>query len=409
MAANISQPEDKKAKMSLGLIFLTVFIDLVGFGLIIPVLPTYAQQLHASDAMVGLVIAAYSLMQFLFMPFWGRLSDKVGRKPILLISLTASVIGYILWGFSTALPMLFLARMVAGAGNANIAVAQAYVADVTTAENRTKGMAMIGIAFGLGFVLGPAIGGFAAGLGLQTIGFIAAGFSLVDLILTAVILPEPARRSHAGEERFGNGMGFFLDTLKDKKLSTSLAIFFLSTFAFANMEATLVLLTQQYFNFTPKLNSYLFVYVGVLILLVQGGLVRRMAKKGIEKRMVISGCFLTAIGLLFTPATHTVVGLCVALAFLAVGSGINTPANQSILSKLSPPEKVGGVLGVGQSLSTLGRILGPAIGTAAFGYFGAFSPYAIGAVAMLVAFVFSLKLPTPDKSAPAAQPVETTV
>jgi len=409
MAANNSATGDKKAKMSLGLIFLTVFIDLVGFGLIIPILPTYAQQLHASDAMVGLVIAAYSLMQFLFMPFWGRLSDKVGRKPILLISLTASVIGYVLWGFSYSLPMLFLARMVAGAGNANIAVAQAYVADVTTAENRTKGMALIGIAFGLGFVFGPAIGGFAAGLGLQTIGFIAAGFSLVDLVLTALILPEPEKRSHAGEERFGNGNAFIMQTLKDKKLSTSLAIFFLSTFAFANMEATLVLLTQQYFHFTPQQNSNLFVYVGVLILLVQGGLVRRLAKKNIEKRMVSAGCFLTAIGLLFTPVFHSVVGLCVALAFLAVGSGINTPANQSILSKLSPPEKVGGVLGVGQSLSTLGRILGPAVGAAAFGTLGAFCPYVIGAVAMVVAFLFSLKLPAPDKSAPTAQPVQTAV
>ncbi|MGH9548958.1 MAG: MFS transporter, partial [Terriglobales bacterium] len=180
---------DKRAKSSLALIFLTVFIDLVGFGVIIPILPTYAQQLHADKATVGLLIASYSVMQLLFMPVWGRLSDKVGRKPILLVSLAASCIGYLIWGFSAALPMLFLSRLIAGAGNANIAVAQAYISDVTDEENRTKGMAVIGIAFGLGFVLGPAIGAGCAGFGLEKIGFIAASLSFIDLVLTAIILP----------------------------------------------------------------------------------------------------------------------------------------------------------------------------------------------------------------------------
>src|ERR1700722_18994866 len=150
-------------KKALGLIFLTVFIDLIGFGLIIPVMPSYAKELHASDLQVGLLIASYSLMQLVFAPFWGRLSDHVGRRPILLVSLLASSIGYLIWGWSHSLTGLFIARLVAGAGNANISVAQAYVADVTTAENRAKGMGLIGAAFGLGFVLGPAIGGLCLG------------------------------------------------------------------------------------------------------------------------------------------------------------------------------------------------------------------------------------------------------
>jgi len=405
-----STADDKKGRMALGLIFLTVFIDLIGFGLIIPVLPTYALQLHADDTTAGLLIASYSLAQFLVMPFWGRLSDKVGRRPILLVSLFASFLGYLMWGFAGSLPLLFISRLIAGAGNANIAVAQAYVSDVTTEENRTKGMALIGIAFGLGFVLGPAIGGFCVkfGLSLNTIGFIAAGLSLIDLILTALILPEPAKRSQAGTERFGLGFGFYLKSITDKKLRDSLAIFFLSTFAFANMEATIVFLTRDYFKFGPAENSYLFVYIGFLIVLVQGGLVRRMTKKNIEKRMVMAGTLLLAIGLLLTPAFHSVVGLCVAMAVLALGSGINTPANQSILSKLAPVSQVGGVMGVGQSLSTLGRILGPAIGGYTFQHMGVAAPYCVGAVAMMVAFLLSFKLPTPD-TAQAPKPAETAV
>src|SRR5277367_3962124 len=148
-----------RGKSPLLIIFFTVLIDLIGFGLIIPIMPSYARALHASDATVGLLFASYSLMQFICMPFWGRLSDRVGRRTILLISLSASAIGYLIWGFSNSLVMLFVARLVAGAGNANIAVAQAYVNDVTTPENRAKGMGLIGAAFGLGFVLGPVLGG----------------------------------------------------------------------------------------------------------------------------------------------------------------------------------------------------------------------------------------------------------
>lgn len=405
-ALDNSADSGKKAKMALGLIFLTVFIDLVGFGLIIPVLPTYAQQLHADETTIGFLIAVYSLMQFLLMPFWGRLSDKIGRRPVLLISLFASFAGYVIWGFSNSLPLLFLARIVAGAGNANLAVAQAYVADVTSEENRTKGMAMIGIAFGLGFVLGPAIGGFCSHLGLNVVGYIAAALSLVDLIFTAAILPEPQKRSNAATERYGLGIDFYLKTVQNPRFRESLLIFFLSTFAFAGMETTLVLLTKDYFGFTPIQNSMLFVYVGVLILLVQGGLVRRMTKKNIEKRMISAGTLITAFGLALAPAFHNVPMLCVALFLLALGSGINTPSNQSILSKLAPTEKMGGILGVGQSVATLGRILGPALAGFAYQHYGPAVPYWVGAAVMLIACAFSGRLPLPEPRNQETRPVE---
>jgi MFS transporter, DHA1 family, tetracycline resistance protein len=403
-------PEKKKGKPVLFLLFLTVFIDLLGFGLVIPVMPTYAQQFHASAFVVGCVVASYSLAQFFFTPFWGRLSDKVGRRPVMLISLAASAIGYLIWGFSNSLLLLFVSRLVAGAGNANIAVAQAYVADVTNDETRSKGMGAIGAAFGLGFVLGPAMGGFLSSkkllstIGLasmadhnmQMIGFVAAFFSILDLVLTFFLLPEPEKRSHSGEERFGVGPGFVMQTLTHKNLRTSLAIFFMSTFAFANMEATIVLLTQNKFAFTAVENSLLFTWIGFWICLVQGGGIHKMARKYGEKKLISLGTFILIFGLLLTPFMPSVPALYGIMAVLAIGSGINSPSNQSILSKLAPGESVGGVLGVGQSLSTLGRIVGPLVGGYLFGHCGENSPYIVGAIAMAIAFGLSLTIPLPD-------------
>ncbi len=398
--ADSGQIKTKAAgKKALALIFLTVFIDLIGFGLIIPIMPSYAKELQASDLQVGLLIASYSFMQLLFAPFWGRLSDHVGRKPILLFSLAVSSIGYLIWGWGHSLTSLFVARLVAGAGNANIPVAQAYVADVTTAENRAKGMGLIGAAFGLGFVLGPAIGGFCVShhaSGLQTIGFVAAGISLIDLVLTFFLLPEPEKRSQAGAERFSLDPAFYLRTVTNPRLTISLLIFFLSTFAFANMEATIVLLTRQKFNFSPFENSIMFTYIGLLIVFVQGGMIHRLAKKYGEKHLIAAGTILVFFGLAlipFAPLFPNLILLATALALLAFGSGINNPSNQSLLSKLAPQENMGGVLGVGQSISTLGRILGPIIGGATFQYIGMDSPYVIGAVVMMVAFALSFALP----------------
>lgn len=386
-------PAHRKALL---LVALTVFIDLVGFGLIIPALPTFAQELNADDLTVGLLIAVYSLMQFIFMPFWGRLSDKVGRKKILLTSLCFSSVGYLLWGFAANnLMLLFFARAIAGFGNANIAVAQAYIADVTTRETRAKGMGLIGAAFGLGFVLGPAIGGgmSAMGIGLASFGFVALGFSLLDLLFTAIYLPEPQKRSSAGADRFPMGASFYMETIQNPKLRVSLLIFFISTFAFANMEATLILLTNKQFQFTTVQNALMFVYIGVLMVIVQGRLIHGLSKAYGEKKLITTGAFLIAIGLVMTPFSNNVAMLYVALAFLAFGSGFATPANQSLLSKLAPEEKMGGVLGIGQSLSTLGRIIGPSLGCYLFQTMGVSSPYLVGASAMIVVLLLSLSLP----------------
>lgn len=390
-----SSATDKPDKKSLLLIGLTVFIDLIGFGLIIPAMPTYAQQFHADDFTIGLLIAVYSLMQFIFMPFWGRLSDKIGRKPVLLISLCFSCIGYATWGFSNSLVMLFIARAVAGFGNANLAVAQAYIADVTTKDTRAKGMGLVGAAFGLGFVLGPALGGActAMGLSLAYLGFVALAFSALDFIFTAAFLPEPKQRSSAGAERYPMGLSFYLSTLCDPKLRVSLLIFFMATFAFANMEATLILLTIKNFHFGTFENSMMFTYIGVLMVIVQGRLIHGLSKKYGEKKLISIGAGLNVIGLLLTPFSPAVWVLYVALAFLAAGSGLATPANQSLLSKLAPSDRMGGTMGVGQSLSTLGRIVGPALGCYLFQNLGVSSPYIVGAACMAIVVGLSFAVP----------------
>jgi MFS transporter, DHA1 family, tetracycline resistance protein len=387
--------EKRKMNSALGLMFLTVFIDLIGFGIIIPLLPLYAKQFGANALTVGLLLTSYSLMQFFFAPMWGRLSDRIGRRPVLLISLMASALGYIIWGFSNSLAMLFLSRIVAGFGNANLAVAQAYVSDVTSEDYRSQGMGMIGAAFGLGFVLGPAIAGIAICCGVHPnmLGFIAASFSIADLIFTALVLPEPENRKGSAHNPFSLGIGFYLRTVFNKNFVLPFFIIFISTFSFANMETTLVLLTNKYFNFTMVQNSYLFTGLGLVMVFIQGVLIRRIGKKYPEALLISVGTALVAIGLVLTPATHSLAVLCFALIVLATGSGINNPSTSSLLSKLCPRNETGGVMGVGQSMSTLGRILGPVAGGYLFDAIGVSSPYWLGASCMLIACLLSLRLP----------------
>lgn len=402
------QKDGEKSRMhlALGLMFLTVFIDLIGFGIVIPLLPLYAKQFGANGLTVGLLMMSYSLMQFFFAPMWGRLSDRIGRRPVLIISLITSAVGYIIWGLSTSLTMLFVSRIVAGFGNANLAVAQAYVSDVTPEEHRSQGMGMIGAAFGLGFVLGPAIAGIVCfcGVPANVLGFIAAAFSIIDLTFTALLLPEPKSRGKNARDPFSLGAGFYFRTVTNKKLVLSLLITFVSTFAFANMETTLVLLTNQYFNFNMAQNSYLFTGLGLVMVIIQGGLIRQLGKKYPDAPLISIGTALVGVGLLLVPATHNLTILCCALIILATGSGINTPCNSSLLSKLAAKSETGGVMGVGQSMSTLGRILGPIAGGLLFDTMGATSPYLLGSCCMLVAFLASFKLPRPEKSIPALAP-----
>ncbi|MFN3431403.1 MAG: MFS transporter [Candidatus Sericytochromatia bacterium] len=393
-------------KAPLLILFLTVFIDLVGFGMVLPLLPYYAVRFGADAFAVGALLAVYSVMQLIFSPIWGRLSDRVGRRPLLLMSLLGSSIGLVVFGLADTLWLLFLSRAFSGVTAATISIAQAYIADSTTPENRAKGMGIIGAAFGLGFVFGPALGGVLAQFGHGTPAFVAAGLAFANFLFALVKLPESLPPEARGQEVV---RGFSL-----KRLGTAaqvpgmrvlMAIYFVTVFAFATMEATFPLLTLHTFQFTEVQNGYVFAYLGVLIVILQGGLVGRLAKRFGEKPLVIAGTVLLAIGLGLLPFAPTVAMLLIVLVPLAAGNGLANPALTALISRTAASSSQGEVLGVGQSLASLGRILGPLWGGFAYAYLGMNVSYVIAGVMMLMLTPLAFAIHQPLAAAePAAEP-----
>src|SRR6185312_2428373 len=286
-------------------IFTTVFIDLVGFGIVIPVLPFYAEgtRFNATPRTVGLLFASYSVMQLIFSPILGRLSDKHGRRPVLLISIIGTGIGFLILGFANTLILLFVGRILDGITGGNISTAQAYIADITTPENRAKGMGLIGAAFGLGFVFGPAIGGILTRWGVAVPFFFAAGLCFANALLLYFTLPEtvtrdhPARTSAAG----GRGLGQLIQSFADRRLAYVLIIYFLFIVAFSIMTTSFSLFTMFRFGYDAQHTGYLFAYVGILAVIVQGGLIGRLVKRFGEMTLVIAGAFLFAGSLFAVP------------------------------------------------------------------------------------------------------------
>jgi predicted MFS family arabinose efflux permease len=378
-----------KNRPALGILFLVVFIDLLGFGMVIPVMPLYAERLGASEAWVGLLSSGYSAMQFVFAPVWGRLSDRVGRRPVLLVSIAMTALAFLLYGLSGSFALLLLSRLFAGAATANIAIAQAYVADVTPPEGRARGMGMIGAAFGLGFVLGPAIGGFLSHWGLEVAPFAAAGLAAANLVAAWFILPEPEHRVAPGRQ--GRLLALF-EELRKPGIRRLLLIFFLVTLAFSAMETTYAILAKDLFRLDARQVSWLFAYIGVIVVVVQGGLIGPLTRRFGEKRLLVAGLALQAVGLAALPATGGVVGLLLATAPLALGSGLANPALMSLLSRMSRADDQGGTLGIGQSASAIGRIVGPEAGTWTYSRLAPSVPYLGGAAVMALAAAVGLTL-----------------
>lgn len=349
-------------------IFTTVFIDLVGFGIVIPVLPFYVEgtKFNATPRAVGLLFASYSIMQLIFSPILGRLSDKHGRRPVLLFSIIGTGIGFLILGFATTLWMLFLGRILDGITGGNISTAQAYIADITTKENRAKGMGLVGAAFGLGFIFGPAIGGILSRWGTNVPFLFAAGLAFANAVLLYFTLPEtvtpdhPARVSAAG----GRGWAQLVSSLKQPRLGFILTIYFLFVVAFSIMTTTFSLFTMYRFGFDATHNGYLFAYVGIIAVLIQGGLLGRLVKRFGELPLVLVGAFMFAVSLLAIPFTGPNTGLMTLLIVggaFALGNSLSTPALTSLASKSVGEGEQGGVLGVTQSVSSLSRAVGPSI------------------------------------------------
>ena len=350
-------------------IFTTVFIDLVGFGIVIPVLPFYAEgtRFNASPRMVGLLFASYSVMQLIFSPILGRLSDKYGRRPVLLISIIGTGLGFLILGFATTLWMLFVGRILDGITGGNISTAQAYIADITTKENRAKGMGLIGAAFGLGFVFGPAIGGILSRWGVEVPFLFAAGLCFANALLLYFTLPETVTPDHPARVSAAGGRGFsqLIQSLKNPRLGFVLTIYFLFIVAFSIMTTSFSLFTMFRFGYDAQHTGYLFAYVGVLAVIVQGGLIGRLVKRFGELPLVITGAFLFA-GSLFAvpfvgPQTGGLLALLIGGGLFSIGNSLAAPSLTSLASKSVGAADQGSVLGVTQSVASLARAVGPTL------------------------------------------------
>jgi predicted MFS family arabinose efflux permease len=373
-----------KNRSALGILFVVVFVDLLGFGMVIPVMPLYAERLGASAAWTGLLSTGYSAMQFVFAPIWGRLSDRIGRRPVLLASIAMTALAFLLYGLADSFAVLLASRLFAGAATANIAIARAFVADVTPPEGRARGMGLIGAAFGLGFVLGPAIGGVLSHRSLALPGLAAAGLAAVNGLAAFFVLPEPEQRT-VREEAARNRFAAFFSEMRRPGIRRVIFIYFLTVLAFSAMEATYAFLSRQRYGIDEAHVSWLFAYIGVIVVVVQGGLIGRLTQAFGEKRLLVAGLALQAVALAALPFAGSVGGLMLATAPLAVGSGLSQPALSSLLSRLAREHDQGGTLGIGESAAAFGRIIGPEAGTWTFGRWSMAVPYLGGAALMTVA------------------------
>ncbi len=349
------------------IIYLTVFIDLVGFGIVIPLLPYYTESpvFQATPFEVEIIFAVYSAMQFIFAPVLGGLSDKYGRRPVLFLSIIGSGIGYLFIGFAGALWMVFAGRIIAGITGGNISTAQAYIADITTRENRAKGMGLFGAMFGLGFIFGPAIGGILSRFGLATPFLFAAVLSFANATALYFFLPE-TRKKRIDEFSRQNRFAQAFEALRDPRFSVITILYFLVITAFSIMTASFALYTIYRFDYSAEQNGYLFAYVGVLAIIMQGFLFGKLAKKFGEANLVVVGSFLL-IGALITfpfigPAWGGLAGLLLSMAFFSVGNSLSSPALTSLASKVASEDEQGKALGVLQSGASLARAIGPVIG-----------------------------------------------
>lgn len=387
------------------ILFLIVLIDLIGFGLVIPLLPFYAERFSATPQEVTVLLATFSAMQVVFAPIWGRLSDKVGRRPVLMISMGTAALAYLWLGLADAMWMLFAARALAGACAGNIAAANAYIADVTPPEKRAHGMGMIGAAFGLGFIVGPALGGIVAGNNLATAdlrspGLIACVLSLVAFLGVVLVLKESLPQGLAPRARKGR-IAALRDALARKALARLLLIFFLAILAFGGMEAVFALWAMAQFGWGPEQIGYVFTYVGVLSALMQGGLIRRLVPRFGEEKLLIAGLCLIALGLLAIPLAHDLPVLVIAVSFLALGMGAMQPSLNSLISRRAGAEEQGEVMGVAQSIGSLSRVLGPLLAGALFAGLGRDAPFLAGMVLVIVAATLGWGIPPAE---PTAQP-----
>ena len=376
-------------------IFFVVFIDLLGFSFILPLLPYYAETFGASPFVVGLLTASYAAAQFFGAPILGRLSDRFGRKPILLISIFGTFLGFMLLGVANTLLVLFISRILDGLTGGNISVAQAYISDVTDASNRAKGLGMIGAAFGLGFIFGPALGGFLSQWGYTVPAFVAAGLSLINLGLVAVWLPKSLTAKKRAELAAGPARPAFtiqamFQSLRRPVVGPLLHTRFFFGLAFSMFQTIFALYAQYRFNLRVDETAYILTYVGVLSVLTQGLFIGRLTKRFQENTLILFSTALMAISLLGWAFSPSVLTLLIILFPIAVSGGVLNTVINSAATKAVAPNEIGGILGISSSLESITRVIAPSLGGLMLDRLGTSAPgiFSFAILALLVSYIW---------------------
>ncbi len=392
----------------LAIILAFVFVDVLGFSLILPLLPFYAQSFDASDTTVGLLLAANAVTQMIGSPIIGRLSDRYGRKPLLLLCLAGTVVGFMLLGWAGALWMLFLSRIVDGFLGGNISLAQAYITDVTDDQNRAKGLGIIGASFGLGFILGPALGGaLSAGGNYALPAFLAAGLSAFNLIAVLLWLPESLppekRQAIAASPRSKFSLRQLWEALRLPCVGPLLNLRLWYGLAFTMFETIFSLFAARRLSLDAQATSYVLTYVGVLVVIVQAGGIGQLTKRFSDKQLIFAASILLGLSLLAWGLTPNLIVLLIVLIPLALSSGVLNVVSNSALTKSVYPEQVGGTLGLSASLSSLARVISPIVAGLLMQNIGPFAPGVLGALIMagVIWLVWQYILFVPDLACPA--------
>lgn len=371
----------------LSILFFTVFLDLVGFGLVIPVLPIYAEDLGAAALTIGLIEASFSAAQFYFAPFWGALSDRIGRRPVLLISIAVMMVSYLILANASTLLLLFLARSVAGIGAANVSIANAYVSDISPVHKRAKNFGIIGAAMGLGFIFGPPLGGMLKDFyGMDGVGYAAAGLSLLNLVLAWLLLPESSSERNTKRKLFTTPLREFRSVFPRVTLRSLLLTHLIFMGAFSMLQMTASLLWKNRYMLREVEIGYTFGFIGICIVIIQGLLLGRLSAVVGERNLFVAGNFMMAIGLISMPyvpvEVFVPIGL-IGLVFIAFGSAFFTPTISSLLTQSAGDDEQGKVLGLMQAMGSLGRVAGPITGGFFYGI-AYYLPFTVAAGIMLI-------------------------
>ncbi len=393
-----ARPANQVGRAALGVVFATVFIDLLGFGIVIPFLPLYAAQLHVDTLGIGLILASYSLMQLLCAPLLGSLSDHYGRRPVIMLGLLGSSIGYAIYGFASSFVLLLISRAVHGACAGTVGAAQAYVADVTSESERAHGMGMIGAAFGLGFVLGPGLGGLLGHSDLRIPVFFAALLTLINLIFASVALPEsrrPARTANLTWRAVAAPLVKLPHQLTRHRVSRLFTIAFLGTSAMAAFETTFALMVSVVYGYGARGIGELMAFAGLVQAFTQGYLLRKIVARQGERRLIHAGMLAFAAAMAPMASLSNRGLLWLLLGVLSLGYGLASPSVASLISRGTEHYLQGEIFGVNQSALSLARICGPVLAGLIYQRLGPEAVYVAGAATALVTLALARRIEMP--------------